>query len=120
MTMNLPTSAKRDGPMPGKTTASDAVNSVTIGLSPLQAAEVVVQDVVEPLGFFEVGNMAGLFEDLPADVGDEVLEGLHGGRRRLVVPAGDDQRRDVDLRQEVDHAPVLERADHMELAGAVH
>ena len=71
------------------------------------------------LALLQEGRVRRLLEhDLlgPCDTADEhILE----GRRRLVVPTGDHQRRDPDLAQPVDDRPVLEGADDVELRGSV-
>src|SRR5580692_9960473 len=44
-------------------------------------------------GFFEMGRVTGVLEDLPARALDPVGIGLHRRRRRLVVAPGNDQGR---------------------------
>jgi hypothetical protein len=54
------------------------------------------------------------------DVGDAVEERLPRAGRGLVVLSGHDQGGHRNAVQPVDYAPTGQRADHVELAGAVH
>ncbi len=61
------------------------------------------------LGLLQVRAVARAGEDVLADVGDALDEGLPGGGGRLVVLAGDDEGRGDHAVETVDDGPVAHR-----------
>src|SRR5262245_61684050 len=88
-----------------------------LAAGPVMFGEKIADDLKAALLLLDVGHVTRFFEDLPARALDAVGEGLHHGRRRLVIAAGDQQRRRLDAPELADDVPVLQRADDMEFAG---
>ena len=69
----------------------------------------------EPRALFQVPEVARLRKCVPSDLGEKAEKRLHDEILSFVVPAVQQQRRHVDLRDVVDNRPCLQRSRHEEL-----
>src|SRR5581483_10458377 len=86
----------------------------------LDPLEEVGDDREEALRLLVVLHVGALLEDDELRAADSAAQRVHLARRGLVVAAGGDQRRDVELAEAVGDVPVAERARDHELVRALH
>src|SRR3954453_2586268 len=83
------------------------------------SGEPVAHDLHVALALLDGGQVRGVVEEHPSRATDPVLQRLLQRGRRLVVQAGDEQRRHADLAEPVLRLPVADGGDHVELARAL-
>src|SRR5262245_43360856 len=86
----------------------DFGSGVAVARRPVLFAEEVADDLQAALLLLDMRRVARFFEDLPARALDAVGKGLHDGRRRLVIAAGDQQRRRLDAPELADDVPAFQ------------